>query len=142
MKKIRILALILIAALAAGIFASCGEESTEITVTLIIDADDETTFFDNKVTIDVPNPTVMNVVKEVMIMYPEVPIVLNANEDSIKDVGEFTEHQEDNMAYFWEYTINGILPDNQTGGKADAQPVKDGDVIMYIYSSYDMSQAG
>ena len=90
MKKIRILALILIAALAAGIFASCGEESTEITVTLIIDADDETTFFDNKVTIDVPNPTVMNVVKEVMIMYPEVPIVLNANEDSIKDVGEVT----------------------------------------------------
>ena len=40
------------------------------------------------------------------------------------------------------FYINGVLPDNQTGGKADAQPVKDGDVIMYVYSAYDMSQAG
>ena len=140
MKKIRTIALILTAVLMAGIFASCSSETTEVTVMLIIEAGDDV-FFDSKVTVDVENPTIMNVVKEVMIMYPEVPIVLNDSEDSIKDVGEYTEHQEDNMAYFWEYTINGILPDNQTGGKANAQPVKEGDVIMYVYSSYDMSQA-
>ena len=121
-------------------FASCSSETTETNVVLVIEAGDDV-FYDGKVTVDVENPTVMNVIMEVMIQDPDIPIVLNENQDSILDIGEYTAHDEENISYFWEYMINGVLPDNQTGGKANAQPVKEGDVITYIYSSYDMSQA-
>ena len=140
MKKLRAIAALLIAVLSLGILSSCSAETTETTVYLTIEAGDDV-FYDNKVTVDVANPTVMNVIMEIMIADPDIPIVLNDAQDSIKDIGEYTEHEEEGIAYFWEYSINGVLPDNQTGGKANAQPVKEGDVIVYMYSSYDMTQA-
>ncbi|NLZ37130.1 MAG: DUF4430 domain-containing protein [Clostridiales bacterium] len=138
MKKTRVLVLILLTALLCGIFAGCGEESKEITVTLIIEAGDDL-IFEQQMKLDYENPNVLMLVKEAAILY-ELPITYNANDDSVKDIGEYKEYDdlENNFAYFWEYSINGVFPDAQTGGKANAQAIVDGDVITYVYTELDL----
>ncbi|NLB15958.1 MAG: hypothetical protein GX827_04020 [Clostridiales bacterium] len=139
MKKTRALVLILLAALLCGAFSACGAETNEINVTLIIEAGDDL-IFDQHMKLDYENPTVLMLVKEAAILY-ELPITYNANDDSVQDIGDYKEYDdlENNLSYFWEYSINDVFPDAQTGGKANAQPIVEGDVIRYVYTELDLT---
>lgn len=138
MKKNRVLIFLLIAVMMTGnmLLASCTGAVEPINVTLIIQAGEDE-ILNVTMPIDVANPTVMNLVQEAAIVY-ELNITYNDNVDSVKDIEGYAQKTDDNgVSYFWEYLVDGTLPENTTGGKANAQGIKDGMVIKYIYSSYN-----
>lgn len=139
MKKARVLILLLVTVIICGVMASCTTNANEITVTLqIIAGEDEV--LDTQVKLSYENPTVLMLVSEAAAMY-EIDVVYNDANDSVLDIAEYKDQVVDDVMYFWEYYINGVLPENNTGGKAKDQVIKDGDVITYTYSTYDMSTA-
>lgn len=139
MKKTRVLILFLVTAMLFGVLSSCTTSADEITVTLqIIAGDDE--ILDADIKLSYADPTVLMLVSEAAALY-EINVVYNADNDSVLDIGDYKDQTVDNVMYFWEYYINGVLPENTTGGKAKDQAIKDGDVITYMYASYDMSTA-
>jgi hypothetical protein len=122
------------------LLSSCGEPIPEINVTLIIEADGEE-LLDKVYTLKLETPTVLSLVQQAVID-DEIQITLNPNEDSIQDMQGYKERTEGTVSYFWEFIVNDVLLDNQTGGKAKDYVIKDGDVIKYVYSAYDASATG
>ena len=139
MNKIKVLMFILIAAMLVGIFSSCGEPPEKITVRLIITAGDDE-ILDVPMVLEHKEPTVLSLFKEAAVMY-EINYTLNSKEDSVLTIEHYVDYSEGGIDYFWEYTKDGQLPDNQTGGKANDDIIKDGQVINYIYSTYDTTTA-
>lgn len=142
MKKNRVLIFLLIAVMMTGnmLLASCTGAVEPINVTLIIEAGEDE-ILNVTMPIDVANPTVMNLVQEAAIVY-ELNITYNDNVDSVMDIEQYKYRTDDTgITYFWEYLINGTLPENTTGGKANAQAITDGMVVKYIYSSYNPNTA-
>ena len=136
MKNKKLVVLALIFAMLANFLVSCTSNAEEITVTLIITAGEDEIFNDN-IKLSYENPTVLMLIQEAAILY-EFDITLNDRGDSIKSIKQYTDYKdENNIDHFWEYKINGVLPENTTGGKANAQPIVDGDVIEYVYSTFD-----
>jgi len=137
MKTKKLVLLALVAALLSSLLISCGQTTPIINVTLIITAGEEEVFHDT-IEIQHKEPTLMMLVQEAA-MLNGLNIVYNEAGDSVLDIGEYKSYkdEETGIDYFWEYLINGVMPDNATGGKANAQPIADGDVIEYIYSTFD-----
>ena len=136
MKRKRFVALAMIFTLLASFLAACSSNAEEITVTLIITAGEDE-IFNGPIKLNYENPTVLMLIQEAAILY-EFDITLNERGDSIKSIKEYNDYKdENNIDHFWEYKINGVLPENTTGGKANAQPIADGDVIEYVYSTFD-----
>lgn len=137
MRTRRVLILLVAAAVMIGMFASCATTTEEITVKLIITAGDEE-ILNSDFTLNYKDPTVLMLVNEAAVLY-ELDVTLNEDGDSVLNIGEYEDKTVDNIMYFWEYYINGVLPENSTGGKANAQTIKNGDTIQYVYSSFDMN---
>jgi len=137
MRKNKLLILFFVAVLLFGqiFFSSCTTSANEITVRLTIRAGEEE-LLDDYISLSYPDPTVLMLISEASMLY-EINVVYNDNNDSVKDIEEYKDKTDGNLMYFWEYTINGVLPENTTGGKANAQPIKDGDEIVYMYSVID-----
>ena len=139
MKRNKLLIFLLVAIVMTGslIFSSCTATIEPINATLIILAGEEE-ILNVTMPIAVKEPTVMALVNEAAIVY-ELNVTYNDNGDSIKDIETYTEKRDPDtgVAYFWEYLLDGVLPENTTGGKANAQPIKDGMVVTYRYAVYD-----
>jgi len=134
MKKLTALALVFV--VLASLLVSCGSKIEPINVTLIVTANDEE-LFNMDIELNYKDPTVMMLVQEANILH-NLGAVINENGDSVVDIGEYTAHDDENgISWFWEYMINDVYPDAQTGGKANAQAIVDGDVIHYVYASFD-----
>ncbi len=127
----------MVVALLATMLMSCTTSASAINVTLKITAGEEE-IFNDVVELTDKEPTILMLFQEAAILN-EIPYVLNDAGDSVKDIADYPDYtdEETNISYFWEYLINGVQPDNETGGKANAQIVNDGDVIEYIYSTFD-----
>jgi len=117
---------------------SCTTSAQEITVTLKITAGEDEVFNDN-IKLSYADPTVLTLVSEADAMNDSLTVVYNDAGDSVKDINDYLDTSDDTTIYFWEYTINGVLPANETGGKAGSQPIVDGDVVEYVYSSMQIT---
>ena len=138
MKKSKVLIFLLMALLMTGsvILSSCGATTEPINVTLVIEAGDDE-ILHVTMPIAMKEPTVLALVSEAAVIY-ELNVTYNDNNDSVRDIENYTYRTDENgVTYFWEYLINDVLPENTTGGKANAQPITDGMKITYKYSSYD-----
>ena len=136
MKTKKLVVFAIIIALLSSFIISC-EATPIVNVTLIITAGEEEVFNDT-IEIQHKEPTLMMLVQEAA-MLNGINVVYNEAGDSILDIGEYPSYtdEETGIQYFWEYKVNGALPDNATGGKANAQPIADGDVFEYVYSTFD-----
>lgn len=140
MKKSRVLIFLLIVVMMSGtlIFSSCGETTEPINVTLIIEAGDDEILNVNMTLTD-KEPTVLSLISEAAVVY-ELNVTYNDNNDSVVDIESYKYRTDDNgVSYFWEYLVNGVLPENTTGGKANAQILTDGMTIKYVYSSINLN---
>ncbi len=138
MKKIRILALVLAFAMLALCVVSCGEPRVKVNVTVQIVADDpENPILDTPITIESTNPTVLEAVREALIIN-EISYTLNEDESSIVDILDYkdlgADQSGDGLVYYWMYYLNDMEP---SSGKANTNTIKEGDVIKYVYSSFN-----
>jgi hypothetical protein len=140
-NKVLIFAIVVVMMATSLIFSSCTATIEPIKVTLIIQAGEEEVI-NVTMPIAVKEPTIMALVNEAAMVY-ELNITYNENGDSVQDIEEykFRTDADTGISYFWEYLIDGVLPENATGGKANAQEIKDGMVITYRYSTYDPSSS-
>lgn len=119
---------------------SCGSEPMkEVTVTLkIAGPEGEDTVLDTQVTVKAAEPTVLDAFIKAC-DENEIPYVLSDDNASVKDIQDFTNHTDENgIAHYWMYYINDVEP---TSGKANANTINDGDVILYSYVSFDPSES-
>ena len=140
MKLNRIISVVLAGIILAFALVSCGgEPMQEVTVTLkIVGTDESEPVLDTQVTVKSANPTVLDAFITAC-DENEIPYVLSDGNDSVKDIQEFTNHTDENgIAYYWMYYINDVEP---TSGKANANTISDGDVILYSYISFDPSES-
>jgi len=143
MKIKKVLTALLAAMLLLGTLASCAGESTAITVQLAIYATnaegEEDVIYDGPVEVDVESPTVLSAVLEAAAQNG-FDVTLKSNDMSVASFKEYGDKTDENgIAYYWDYTKNGAIPDAETGGKAGTDAIVDGDVIVYEYLTMDLS---
>lgn len=111
----------------------------EVTVTLkIAGPEGEDAVLDTQVTVKAAEPTVLDAFIKAC-DENEIPYVLSDDNASVKDIQDFTNHTDENgIAHYWMYYINDVEP---TSGKANANTINDGDVILYSYVSFDPSES-
>ncbi len=141
MKFTRVLALALAAVCVLLTFASCGNVTApKINVTVKIIGDDpEEPILDTVVEVQDAAPTVLMAFREACELN-EIAYDLTEGEDSvlnIKDFKDYTE-KETGIAHYWMYYINDVEP---TSGKANVNAIADGDVITYMYVTFDPATA-
>ena len=126
MKLTRILTLMIVGVFFVLALASCSATAPEIKVTLRIVADDP------------ENPTVLEAFQEGCIVN-EISYTLTDAEDSLKDISDYKDYTDENgLVHYWMYYIKDVGP---TSGKANVNPVADGDVILYEYVTFDPESA-
>lgn len=137
MNFARVLSLVIVGVILALSLASCAPAAPEITVTLKIVADDpDAPILNTEVKLQSIEPTVLEAFIEGCIVN-EISYALSSDGASVLDIKEFKDYNDaDNIAHYWMYYINDIEP---TSGKANANTVSDGDVILYNYVSFDPS---
>ena len=141
MKLTRILALAIAFVMLALCAASCGEPKIKVNVTVKIIADNpDEPILDTPITIESTNPTVLEAVREALIVN-EIAYNLTEDGSSILDVQDYKDlsatQSGDGLVYYWMYYLNDVEP---TSGKAASNPIAEGDVITYVYSSFDPTQ--
>ena len=141
MKLTRILTLALAFVMLALCAVSCGEPKVTVNVTVKIIADNpDEPILDTPITIESTNPTVLEAVREALIVN-EIPYNLTDDESSILDIQDYKDlaatQSGDGLVYYWMYYLNDVEP---TTGKAVDNPIAEGDVITYVYSSFDPTQ--
>ncbi len=130
MKKI--LCLVFSIILVASVMVSCGGPDVTSTVNLkFIAGNDEV--FNSEVIIDGANPTVIDVVNEAIMMYG-LRATLDSQNTSVEKASYYYRTEIDGLTYYWEYTINGVLPET---GRANTNTVVTGDTIEYTFMIYD-----
>lgn len=134
MGKMKIFALLLVSVLLVGMFASCGTEKVIANVTVKVVAGDEILVNDLPVTVEGTAEKLPTVLEAVRLALIEMDLPCEDNDASVLRIGEYAEVDEGDISYFWEYTLNGVLPNS---GKAGSNTVKDGDVIVFMYSPFD-----
>lgn len=141
MKLTRILTLALAFVMLALCAVSCGEPKIKVNVTVKIIADNpDEPILDTPITIESTNPTVLEAVREALIVN-EIPYNLTDDQSSILDIQDYKDlaanQSGDGLVYYWMYYLNDVEP---TSGKAVDNPIAEGDVITYVYSSFDPTQ--
>jgi len=141
MKLTRILTLALAFVMLALCAVSCGEPKIKVNVTVKIIADDPANpVLDTPITIESTNPTVLEAVREALIVN-EIPYNLTDDQSSILDIQDYKDlaanQSGDGLVYYWMYYLNDVEP---TTGKAVDNAIAEGDVITYVYSSFDPTQ--
>ena len=141
MKFTRVLALALAAVCVLLTFASCGNVTApKINVTVKIIGDDpEEPILDTVVEVQDAAPTVLMAFREAC-ERNEIPYDLTEGEDSVLNVKDFKDYTENEtgIAHYWMYYINDVEP---TSGKANVNAIADGDVITYMYVTFDPATA-
>ena len=141
MKFTRVLALALAAVCVLLTFASCGNVTApKINVTVKIIGDDpEEPILDTVVEVQDAAPTVLMAFREACELN-EIPYDLTEGEDSVLNVKDFKDYTENEtgIAHYWMYYINDVEP---TSGKANVNAIADGDVITYMYVTFDPATA-
>lgn len=138
MKKSRIAILLVFALLFSVVLSSCGDKTTEITVTLKFMVG-ETTVTNVPVKMNKANPTVIEVVREAMVQYAEVlgeMIVLADDGIEIQNVKadadtEYPRITDSSSVSVWEFYLNDEK--EPPVGLANSVTVSDGDTIRYSY---------
>ena len=141
MKLTRILTLALAFVMLALCAVSCGEPKIKVNVTVKILADNpDEPILDTPITIESTNPTVLEAVREALIVN-EIPYNLTDDQSSILDIQDYKDlaanQSGDGLVYYWMYYLNDVEP---TTGKAVDNAIAEGDVITYVYSSFDPTQ--
>ena len=141
MKLTRILTLALAFVMLALCAVSCGEPKVTVNVTVKIIADDPANpILDTPITIESTNPTVLEAVREALFVN-EIPYNLTDDQSSILDIQDYKDlaanQSGDGLVYYWMYYLNDVEP---TTGKAVDNAITEGDVITYVYSSFDPTQ--
>lgn len=141
MKLTRILTLALAFVMLALCAVSCGEPKIKVNVTVKIIADNpDEPILDTPITIESTNPTVLEAVREALIVN-EIPYNLTDDQSSILDIQDYKDlaanQSGDGLVYYWMYYLNDVEP---TTGKAVDNAIAEGDVITYVYSSFDPTQ--
>lgn len=141
MKFTRVLALALAAVCVLLTFASCGNVTApKINVTVKIIGDDpEEPILDTVVEVQDAAPTVLMAFREACELN-EIAYDLTEGEDSVLNVKDFKDYteKETGIAHYWMYYINDVEP---TSGKANVNAIADGDVITYMYVTFDPATA-
>ena len=141
MKLTRILTLALAFVMLALCAVSCGEPKVKVNVTVKIIADNpDEPILDTPITIESTKPTVLEAVREALIVN-EIPYNLTDDQSSILDIQDYKDlaanQSGDGLVYYWMYYLNDVEP---TSGKAVDNEIAEGDVITYVYSSFDPTQ--
>ncbi|MBO5218638.1 MAG: hypothetical protein J6C52_04355 [Clostridia bacterium] len=141
MKLTRILTLALAFVMLALCAVSCGEPKIKVNVTVKIIADNpDEPILDTPITIESTNPTVLEAVREALFVN-EIPYNLTDDQSSILDIQDYKDlaanQSGDGLVYYWMYYLNDVEP---TTGKAVDNAIAEGDVITYVYSSFDPTQ--
>lgn len=141
MKLTRILTLALAFVMLALCAVSCGEPKVTVNVTVKIIADNpDEPILDTPITIESTNPTVLEAVREALIVN-EIAYNLTEDGSSILDIQDYKDlsatQSGDGLVYYWMYYLNDVEP---TSGKAVDNAIAEGDVITYVYSSFDPTQ--
>ena len=141
MKLTRILTLALAFVMLALCAVSCGEPKIKVNVTVKIIADNpDEPILDTPITIESTKPTVLEAVREALIVN-EIPYNLTDDQSSILDIQDYKDlaanQSGDGLVYYWMYYLNDVEP---TTGKAVDNAIAEGDVITYVYSSFDPTQ--
>lgn len=132
MKKMKILALALVAVLMVSVLAGCNTSANAITVTLIMKTspDAETALFEQEIKINAENPTVELIINEACATYPD----LNAswtNLDAL-EMPEYPDKMNDDGSFdYWACYIDGVEPET---GRAKNAAVTDGCTVEYVYT--------
>lgn len=133
MKTIKILAL----ALAVMMLSVCavGCQTTEkvtINVTVSAVVDGEALFGPVTVPISTPVDEAVSVLHAATHAMDENSIDYTVTEDglSLTSIGDYADKSDDEYTYFWEYSLNGVVPES---GRAGTNTVKDGDEIVFTY---------
>jgi len=120
--------------LTAFCFVSCAEPAPATSVKLVIKSGSEQ-LFGGTVTLDIENPTVIDVVnKAAADNHETVNIVVSESGDSLESVNEYKVSEIDGLHYYWLYTIDGVEP---TEGMANDNSVANGNTVEYRFVSYD-----
>ncbi len=130
MKKILTLALAVV--LVAISVISCGPKVEPITVALSFKAGNDLVFTGD-ILIEAENPSVVDLVNEAVIYYG-VDAEISEDGRSVKKVSYYYNTDIDGLAYYWQYTINGVAPET---GTANTNYVKDGDKVEYTFVIVD-----
>jgi len=139
MKLTRILTLALALVMLALCGVSCGEPKVTVNVTLqIIDEKDPSNpILETPVTVESVKPTVLEAVREALFVN-EISYTLDESEMSIVDIDEYKDldatKSGDGLVYYWMYFINDVEP---ASGKAGDNTINEGDVIKYVYTSFN-----
>lgn len=163
MKKVKLLALVVLTAMLSTILAACGNTMT-ITVTIKLDqkyidymyeknADDENFIIpkeDRVILNAVPIPikykegekiSVIRVFREAAANYGIDTYQLTDDELSIESIKnykkEYATIDGESVTFFWAYTINGVEPKE---GRAGTNYVKDGDAVVFLLTSASESE--
>lgn len=132
MKKIRILALVLVIVLAACSLYSCGKDDTvkegDMNVNIIISSDEYGVLAEGVVGVG-EGATVI----DAMVTYCDregIEYKLNAEMDTIESLGSYKEVVRNKLGYYWQYKLDGKEPK----GRAGENTVTEGSEVVYNYT--------
>ena len=134
MKIRRTAALLILAVMALGMFAACGESSSsEITVSVVFynDKGEAVVNLENKVKVSGENPTVIDAVRYVNDNF-DFTIGLTSDEKNVKSFSN-EDGTYNNGTFVWQYYVNNT--DKAPKGDAADCVIKDGDKIIYKFES-------
>ncbi len=135
MRTMKLVAAVLALVFVAAAFAGCGAEKVSKNVTVKVVAGDDTVLNNVSITVEGTTenpPTVLQAVREALQMY-EIDYTLDESEKSIKNISAYADTtDEEGNIYYWEYSVNGVVPKAGSGKAAD-NVVNEGDVIQYTY---------
>lgn len=129
MRKIKTLICAVLAICTLLAFCSCGS-GNDISVTVKINTDEYGVLDEGTVTMPAKDATVLKAIAEYCTQ-KEYGYTFNDTADSISSIGEFKETEKNKFTYFWNFTVDG----KEVSGRASENPVVDGTVIEYTYTS-------
>lgn len=130
MKKMARIAVLLVAVMLGAALSSCAGQIVETKVTLKITSGSDQ-IFNGEITVNNEGPTVLQIVKEAVALYPgSFNVTYDVDDTQITKINQFYNTEIDGVIYLWEYKINGNFPET---GKASTNTVANGDTVEYVF---------
>jgi len=120
------------------VFSSCASEQIKTNVTLKFVAGDQV-LFNSPVEVAGEAPTVMLAVMEATAANTNLLVEISEDGRSVNSANGFAAKQVENYKYYWEFTVNGELPDS---GTADTVAVSEGTEIVFSFNYVKMLENG
>ena len=115
------------------------KQKVNVTVSVVVEGETILGPYMVELESDVDNPpTILQAVREACILND---ITEEADDMAISTIGEYSAKVEGEYTYFWEFTVNGVIP----AGRAGAVAVNANDEIVYTYiqaKTSDLAAAG